>query len=107
MIRTEDGILFGQRIFKNKDYSIEEDSVHHRPDIEFEDITIEFRMFVEDIIAWEEYKATDLQPKYKYTGPLVVITTTDAPIIALCTIAELDTIVVEYRRSLTLQFKHN
>lgn len=107
MIRTEDGILFGQRIFKNKDYSIEEDSVHHRPDIEFDDITIEFRMFVENIIAWEEYRATDLQPKYKYTGPLVVIAANDGPVIALCNITDIDTIVAEYRRALTLQFKHN
>lgn len=78
MIKAEDGILYGQRIFKNKDYSIEKGDIDWQEDIKYDDIIIEFRVFLEDITGWEEWKGVDADPRYKYKGPLTSIELADS-----------------------------
>jgi hypothetical protein len=108
MIKAEDGILYAQRIFKNKDYSLEKGDVGWQEDIKYDDITIEYRIFLEDVSTWEEWRGTDADLRYKYKGPLVIIECADGEKYAtLCTIREFDEIMRTHRKSLTLQFKHN
>lgn len=108
MIKAEDGILYAQRVFKNKDYSLEKGDVGWQEDIKYEDIIIEYRRFLEDVTNWEEWHGADADLRYKYKGPLTVIEFADGTkCTTLCNIREFDQIMREYRKSLTLQFKHN
>ncbi len=108
MIKAEDGILYAQRIVKNKDYSLEKGDIGWQEDIKYDDIIIEYRSFLEDVASWEEWHATDNDPRYKYKGPIIVIVfCDDTKCFTLCTIREFDEIMRAYRKSLTLQFKHN